>query len=51
MWSYVALALGALLALRVVARIVFATERVAVGRAERHENRELRERLQRYTAR
>jgi hypothetical protein len=50
-WPYVILAVGALLALRVVARIVFATERVAVDRAARQENRELRERLRRYTAR
>jgi nanoRNase/pAp phosphatase (c-di-AMP/oligoRNAs hydrolase) len=50
-WGYVALAVGALVALRLVARIVFASERVAAGRSEHRENRDLRERLQRYTAR
>jgi hypothetical protein len=50
-WPYVPLAIGALVAFRLLARIVFASDRVAVERAERRENRELRERLGRYTAR
>ena len=48
---YAPLAVGALLALRVLAKIVFASERVAVERSERGKNRELRKRLERYTAR
>ena len=51
MWPYVALAVGALVALRLLARAVFAGERMSVSRAERRQNRELRERLGRYTAR
>jgi hypothetical protein len=50
-WSYVGLAVGALVTLRILARIVFASERAAVARTERRENRALRERLDRYTAR
>jgi hypothetical protein len=48
---YAPLAVGALFALRVLAKIVFASERVAVERSERVKNRELRKRLERYTAR
>jgi hypothetical protein len=47
---YAVLAIAALLALRVLAKIVFTSERVAVERAERRENRELRKRLDRYSA-
>jgi hypothetical protein len=51
MWPYVGLAVGALVTLRILTRIVFASERAAVARTERRENRALRERLDRYTAR
>jgi hypothetical protein len=50
-WPYVALAVGSLVALRLLVRIVFASERVAVERTRRRQNRQLRERLERYTAR
>jgi hypothetical protein len=48
---YAPLAIGALLTLRVLAKIVFGSERVAVEHAERRANRELRKRLERYSAR
>lgn len=51
MWPYVGLAVGALVVLRLLAKVVFASERAAIVRSERRENRELRERLDRYTAR
>ena len=51
MWPYVGLAVGALVALRLLARIVFASERAAVAHTELRENRALRKRLERYTAR
>jgi hypothetical protein len=51
MWPYVALAVATLVALKLLARIVFASERVAIERGERRANRELRERLERYTTR
>jgi hypothetical protein len=51
MWVYVPLAVGALVALRLLARIVFASERVAVEHAKRRPNRDLRKRLDRYSAR
>ena len=50
-WPYVALAFAALVCLRLLARLVFATERIAVSRTEHRENRELRERVGRYSAR
>ena len=51
MWVYIPLAVAALVALRLLARIVFASERVAVERAARRPNRDVRKRLERYSAR
>jgi hypothetical protein len=48
---YAPLAAGALLALRVLAKIIFASERAALEHGERGKNRELRKRLERYTTR
>jgi hypothetical protein len=50
-WMYAPLAVGTLLALKVLVKVVFASERVAVERAERAKNRELRKRLERYSVR
>lgn len=50
MWMYFALAVGAAVVLRLLASVVVATERIGV-RSQNHDNRELRERLDRYSAR
>jgi hypothetical protein len=50
MWMYFALAVGAAVLLKFLASIVVATERIGV-RSERRDNRDLRERLERYSAR
>jgi hypothetical protein len=49
-WLYVALAIAVLIVLRLLARAVFVGERAAVQRSERRASRQLRERLDRYTA-
>jgi hypothetical protein len=51
MWAYVGMAVAALVVLKLLASLVFATERVGAERDERRANRSLRERLERYTAR
>jgi hypothetical protein len=51
MWAYVGMAVAALVVLKLLASLVFATERVGAERNERRANRSLRERLERYTAR
>jgi hypothetical protein len=50
-WAYLALAALVVVLLKLLGTILFATERVAASRADARENRALRARLERYTAR
>ena len=51
MWGYVGLAAGVVLVIKLLATILVATERAALNRANAQENRALRARVDRYTAR
>jgi hypothetical protein len=48
-WMYLAAAAGVVVLLRLLVGVVTAAERVAAEAEERHENRQLRERLDRFT--
>jgi hypothetical protein len=50
-WLYLAAVAGVLVLLRFLVVVVSATERIADGTKDNGRNRELRERLERYTAR
>ena len=50
MWAYLALAVGAVLLLKILSTILLATDRAAAAHDSRSENRELRQRLDRYSA-